>query len=183
MNSQGKESDNINLLPLHPLNHFKYHLVPYSIGALGAVGSLTGILDSVPDQVPKMWFWLAVWVISILAPLLVGSYRNSNCGGTNEALFRRVLVDREILRAGVLILHRDKLTDLEISALDAMSSGMDDDGLTLSELERRKIVDRAFRIACADKNFRTKEQDALNEIISKYGLQGDKDIEEKFKAH
>jgi hypothetical protein len=180
MNS--KELENINLIPLRSQNHFKSHIAPYSIGALGAVGSLTGILDSIPDQVPKMWFWLTLWVIGILIPLLVGSYSNSNYGSTSEAKFQKVLVEREILRAGILILQRDHLTDREIAALDAMSSRMDDDSLRLSMQERRKVVDCAFRIACANRNFRQREQNALNEIISKYGLQNDKEIKAKFAS-
>jgi hypothetical protein len=178
MNS--KESENGNLFPLRSRDHFKSHIVPYSIGALGAVGSLTDILDIVPDQVPKMWFWLAVWVISILLPLLVGAYRNSSYSSTFESVPRKVLVEREILRSGILILQRDHLTDQEISALNTMSSGMDNYVSVLSTEDRRKIVRSAFDIACADKNFRMREQNALTEIIRRYSLQHDREVKEEF---
>ncbi len=143
---------------------------------------MAGILDSVPAQIPKMWLWLTVWIIGILIPLLVGAYRNSSYGSNIEDLFSQVLVDREILRAGVLILQKDDLTDQEIATLNTMSLGMDEDVLTLSVEKRKKIVDCAFSIACADKNFRVGEQAALKEIIAKYKLNDDPEIKNKFES-
>jgi hypothetical protein len=163
-------------------NHFNSNVAPYTIGALGAVSSLAGILDSVPDQIPKMWFWLAVWVIGILIPLLVGSYRNSIGGSATDDLLRQVLFEREVLRAGVLILQRDHLTDREIATLEAISSRMDEHGLLLSLEDRKKVVDCAFNIACADKDFRQGEQNAVREIMIKYNLDSDKAINDKLTS-